>query len=166
MADLWQYHRGDVDAAMEVLTSAEKSLDPLGEHANALAVDQLSRLGFAGRYEEFLAGVDAALAASDHPATLTLTPTHVYALARPVDRSRPWSWPRRRWHGSARSTHRSRPCERRPFGQVLGCAVGRGSGHRRIQGHSFPIHVWRSHRFGTADLRCSGLCVCPSWRPW
>ncbi|WP_154605252.1 helix-turn-helix transcriptional regulator [Arthrobacter sp. AQ5-05] len=87
MADLWQYHRGDMDAAMEVLTSAEKSLDPLGEHANALAVDQLSRLGFAGRYEEFLAGVDAALAASDHPANLTLTPTHVYALGqagRPV----------------------------------------------------------------------------------
>jgi len=82
MADLWQFHRGDMDAALQQLADAEKAVDPTGEHANALAIDQLSRLGYAGRYEEFLAGIDPALKASNHPANMTLVPSHVFALGQ------------------------------------------------------------------------------------
>lgn len=82
MADLWQFHRGDMETALLQLAEAEKAVDPMGEHASALAIDQLSRLGYGGRYEEFLAGIDAALAASDHPANMTLVPSHVFALGQ------------------------------------------------------------------------------------
>lgn len=87
-ADLAQFHYQDLNRALEILAKAEKSLPPSSESADGLAIEQLGRLGFAGRFEEFLANIDSALAVTTSPAKLLLAPAHVFGLAqtgRPAD---------------------------------------------------------------------------------
>lgn len=81
-ADLRQFHRRDLEGALELLAAAAKQLDPAGVAATELSVEHLARLGHGGRFAEVLAGWAPQLAAADIPANMTLAPSYIFALGQ------------------------------------------------------------------------------------
>ncbi|PYI38557.1 hypothetical protein CVS30_09495 [Arthrobacter psychrolactophilus] len=81
-ADIQELHYRDLDGALEGLAAAAKTLDPSGNAATELAIDQLARIGHGGRHAEVLAGWAAQVAAADLPANITLSPSYIYALGQ------------------------------------------------------------------------------------
>ncbi|WP_449372468.1 hypothetical protein [Arthrobacter psychrolactophilus] len=81
-ADIQELHYQDLDGALEGLAAVAKTLDPSGNAATELAIDQLARIGHGGRHAEVLAGWSAQIAAADLPANITLSPSYIYALGQ------------------------------------------------------------------------------------